>query len=32
MNEQEVIVRRVLTLLVEWVENGQQAPGYTNAA
>jgi general secretion pathway protein A len=31
-NEQEVIVRRVLTLLVEWVENGQQAPGYTNAA
>jgi general secretion pathway protein A len=32
INEQEVIVRRVLTLLVEWVENGQQAPGYTNAA
>jgi putative secretion ATPase (PEP-CTERM system associated) len=32
MDEQEVIVRRVLTLLVEWVENGQQAPGYTNAA
>jgi general secretion pathway protein A len=32
VNEQEVIVRRVLTLLVEWVENGQQAPGYTNAA
>lgn len=31
-NEQEVIVKRVLTLLVEWVENGQQAPGYTNAA
>ena len=31
-DEQEVIVRRVLTLLVEWVENGQQAPGYTNAA
>jgi hypothetical protein len=32
LNEQEAIVRRVLTLLVEWVENGQQAPGYTNAA
>jgi putative secretion ATPase (PEP-CTERM system associated) len=32
MDEQEVIVRRVLTLLVEWVENGRQAPGYTNAA
>jgi general secretion pathway protein A len=32
VDEQEVIVRRVLTLLVEWVENGQQAPGYTNAA
>jgi putative secretion ATPase (PEP-CTERM system associated) len=31
-DEQEVIVRRVLTLLVEWVDNGQQAPGYTNAA
>ncbi|MDB5692891.1 MAG: ral secretion pathway protein [Alphaproteobacteria bacterium] len=31
-DEQEVIVRRVLTLLVQWVENGQQAPGYTNAA
>jgi general secretion pathway protein A len=30
--EQEKAVRRVLTLLVEWVENGQQAPGYTNAA
>lgn len=32
IDEQEAIVRRVLTLLVEWVENGQQAPGYTNAA
>ena len=32
LDEQEAIVRRVLTLLVEWVENGQQAPGYTNAA
>ncbi|HEX4736171.1 MAG TPA: AAA family ATPase [Allosphingosinicella sp.] len=32
VDEQEIIVRRVLTLLVEWVENGQQAPGYTNAA
>jgi len=31
-DEQERAVRRVLTLLVEWVENGQQAPGYTNAA
>ena len=31
-DEQEKAVRRVLTLLVEWVENGQQAPGYTNAA
>ncbi|MFL6862291.1 MAG: ExeA family protein [Allosphingosinicella sp.] len=30
--EQEQAVRRVLTLLVDWVENGQQAPGYTNAA
>jgi hypothetical protein len=32
LDEQEKIVRRILTLLVEWVENGQQAPGYTNAA
>jgi putative secretion ATPase (PEP-CTERM system associated) len=32
LEEQEKIVRRVLTLLVEWVENGQQAPGYTHAA
>jgi general secretion pathway protein A len=32
IDEQERAVRRVLTLLVEWVENGQQAPGYTNAA
>jgi general secretion pathway protein A len=32
IDEQEAIVRRVLTLLVQWVENGQQAPGYTNAA
>ena len=32
IEEQEQAVRRVLTLLVEWVENGQQAPGYTNAA
>jgi general secretion pathway protein A len=32
LDEQEAIVRRVLTLLVEWVENGRQAPGYTNAA
>ncbi|MEA3038517.1 MAG: ral secretion pathway protein [Sphingomonadales bacterium] len=32
VDEQERAVRRVLTLLVEWVENGQQAPGYTNAA
>lgn len=32
MEEQEAVVRRVLTLLIEWVENGQQAPGYTNAA
>jgi putative secretion ATPase (PEP-CTERM system associated) len=31
MNEQEVVVRRVLTLLVDWVENGQQIPR-TNAA
>jgi putative secretion ATPase (PEP-CTERM system associated) len=31
-DEQERAVRRVLTLLVEWVENGQQAPGYTHAA
>jgi general secretion pathway protein A len=32
IDEQEAIVRRVLTLLVEWVENGRQASGYTNAA
>jgi general secretion pathway protein A len=32
VDEQEIIVRRVLTLLVQWVENGQQAQGYTNAA
>ena len=32
LDEQEKAIRRVLTLLVEWVENGQQAPGYTNAA
>jgi putative secretion ATPase (PEP-CTERM system associated) len=32
VDEQERAVRRVLTLLVDWVENGQQAPGYTNAA
>ncbi|MEA3037106.1 MAG: ral secretion pathway protein [Sphingomonadales bacterium] len=32
LDEQEKAVRRVLTLLVEWVENGHQAPGYTNAA
>ena len=33
LDEQEAAVRRVLTLLVEWVENGQQAPDYrTNAA
>jgi type II secretory pathway predicted ATPase ExeA len=31
MNEQEAVVRRVLTLLVDWVENGQQIPR-TNAA
>ena len=31
-DEQERAVRRILTLLVEWVENGQQAPGYTHAA
>jgi general secretion pathway protein A len=33
LDEQEVVLRRVLTLLVDWVENGQQAPDYrTNAA
>jgi putative secretion ATPase (PEP-CTERM system associated) len=33
LEEQEVALRRVLTLLVDWVENGQQTPGYrTNAA
>ena len=33
LDEQEVALRRVLTLLVDWVENGQQTPGYrTNAA
>jgi putative secretion ATPase (PEP-CTERM system associated) len=33
LEEQEAALRRVLTLLVDWVENGQQAPGYrTNAA
>ncbi|MDB5669281.1 MAG: ral secretion pathway protein [Alphaproteobacteria bacterium] len=33
LEEQEAALRRVLTLLVDWVENGQQTPGYrTNAA
>jgi putative secretion ATPase (PEP-CTERM system associated) len=33
LDEQETALRRVLTLLVDWVENGQQTPGYrTNAA
>jgi len=33
LEDQEAALRRVLTLLVDWVENGQQAPGYrTNAA
>jgi general secretion pathway protein A len=33
LEEQEVALRRVLTLLVDWVENGQQAPEHrTNAA
>jgi general secretion pathway protein A len=33
LDEQEAALRRVLTLLVDWVENGQQTPGYrTNAA
>jgi len=33
LEEQEVALRRVLTLLVDWVENGQQATDYrTNAA
>ena len=33
LEEQEVALRRVLTLLVDWVENGQDAAGYrTNAA
>jgi putative secretion ATPase (PEP-CTERM system associated) len=33
LDDQEVALRRVLTLLVDWVENGQQTPGYrTNAA
>ncbi len=32
--EQEATLRRVLTLLVDWVENGSQEPAYhrTNAA
>jgi len=33
LEEQEAALRRVLTLLVDWVENGQQSPGYRiNAA
>jgi general secretion pathway protein A len=33
LEEQEAALRRVLTLLVDWVENGQQASGYrTNVA
>jgi putative secretion ATPase (PEP-CTERM system associated) len=33
LEEQEVVLRRVLTLLVEWVENSADAPGYrSNAA
>jgi general secretion pathway protein A len=33
LEEQEVVLRRVLTLLVDWVENGQRMPDYrTNAA
>jgi putative secretion ATPase (PEP-CTERM system associated) len=33
LDEQDAALRRVLTLLVEWVENGQETPGYrTNAA
>ena len=33
LEEQEAALRRVLTLLVDWVENGSEEPGYrTNAA
>jgi general secretion pathway protein A len=33
LEQQDAILRRVLTLLVDWVENGQQTPDYrTNAA
>lgn len=32
LEEQEAALRRVLTLLVDWVENGQQAPGYRTSA
>ena len=30
--EQEAALRRVLTMLVEWVENGAEEPGYRNSA
>ncbi|MDB5697357.1 MAG: ral secretion pathway protein [Alphaproteobacteria bacterium] len=32
LEEQEVALRRILTLLVDWVENGQQAPSYRHNA
>ena len=32
LEEQERALRRVLTLLVDWVENGEQAPGYRHNA
>jgi len=32
LDEQEVALRRILTLLVDWVENGQQAPSYRHNA
>ena len=32
LDEQEIALRRVLTLLVDWVENGQQLPVYRHNA
>jgi general secretion pathway protein A len=32
LEEQETALRRVLTLLVDWVENGQETPGYHHNA
>ena len=32
LEEQEVALRRILTLMVDWVENGQQAPSYRHNA